>query len=53
VFIGLWLFAVIEGLFGLTWTNSWPLFIIISGVTMAIRPIASRRFGGKGDSRGQ
>jgi len=53
VFIGLWLFAVIEGLFGLTWTNSWPLFIIISGVTMAIRPIAARRFGNRGDSHGQ
>ncbi|WP_036166057.1 LiaI-LiaF-like domain-containing protein [Massilia sp. 9096] len=44
VFIGLYLFAVLEGLFGLTWSNSWPLFIIISGVTMAIRPIAARRF---------
>lgn len=44
VFIGLWLFAVFEGLFGLTWRNSWPLFIIISGVTMAIRPLAERRF---------
>jgi hypothetical protein len=53
VFVGLWLFAVIEGIFGLTWRNSWPLFIIISGVTMAIRPIAARRFGSKGDGRGQ
>jgi hypothetical protein len=48
VFIGLWLFAVLEGLWGLTFGNSWPLFIIISGVTMAIRPIAERRFGPKG-----
>lgn len=47
VFIGLWLFAVLEGLWGLTWGNSWPLFIIISGITMAIRPIAERRFGPK------
>ena len=38
------LFSVLEGLFGLTWSNSWPLFIIISGITMAIRPIAARRF---------
>jgi hypothetical protein len=54
VFIGLWLFAVFEGLFGLTFGNSWPLFIIISGITMAIRPIAERRFGPKGgDSHGQ
>ena len=45
VFIGLWLFAVLEGLWGLTFRNSWPLFIIISGVTMAIRPLAERKFG--------
>lgn len=62
-FIGLWLFAVFEGLFGLTFANSWPLFIIISGVTMAVRPIAERKFGrydkadkadrfGAGDHRG-
>jgi hypothetical protein len=44
VLIGLWLFAVLQGLFGLTFANSWPLFIIISGITMAIRPIAARRF---------
>lgn len=65
VFIGLWLFAVFEGLFGLTWFNSWPLFIIVGGIGMAVRPIAERRFGThrgqtrqggfgeKGDSHGQ
>ena len=51
-FIGLWLFAVLEGLFGLTFANSWPLFIIISGVTMAIRPIAERKFGKFGKAGG-
>jgi uncharacterized membrane protein YccC len=51
VFIGLWLFAVLEGLFGLTWANSWPLLIIISGVTMAIRPIAARRFSAQREQR--
>ena len=50
VFIGLWLFAVLENLWGLTFGNSWPLLIIISGVTMAIRPIAERRFGHKGEN---
>jgi hypothetical protein len=53
VFIGLWLFAVLEGLFGLTWTNSWPLLIIISGITMAIRPIAARRFNASRFDRNQ
>src|SRR4051812_29803733 len=27
--IGIWLFATLEGLFGLTFWNSWPIFIII------------------------
>ncbi len=43
-FIGLWLFATFEGLFGLTFENSWPVFIIVAGVTMALRPFAERRF---------
>jgi hypothetical protein len=53
VFIGLWLFAVLEGLFGLTFKNSWPLFIIISGITMAVRPIAARRFNASRFDRNQ
>jgi hypothetical protein len=57
VCVGLWFFALLEGLFGLTIANSWPIFIIISGVTMAIRPIAERRFSrqhpqGEGDQHG-
>jgi hypothetical protein len=42
-FIGLWLFAVFEGDYGLTFYNSWPFFIIISGVTMVLEPIIARR----------
>lgn len=49
VFIGLWLFAVLEGLFGLNWFNSWPLFIIVGGIGMAVKPIAERRFGANPD----
>ncbi len=49
VFIGLWLFAMFEGLFGLTWWNSWPLFIIVGGIGMAVKPIAERRFGNNPD----
>jgi hypothetical protein len=51
VFIGLWLFAVLEEMWGLTFYNSWPLFIIISGITIAVRPIAARRFNAKGGNR--
>jgi hypothetical protein len=43
-FTGLWLFAVFEGLFGLTFRNSWPVFIIASGVSMIIEPLIQRRF---------
>ncbi|WP_211172418.1 LiaF transmembrane domain-containing protein [Massilia forsythiae] len=47
-FMGIWLFAVLEDMFGLTFRNSWPIAIIIWGVTMAVRPIAERKFGKTG-----
>lgn len=43
-FIGIWLFVVFEGMYGLTFANSWPAFVIVAGVTMALRPFAERRF---------
>lgn len=43
VFVGAWLFAIFEELFGLTFYNSWPFFIIISGVTMVLEPVIARR----------
>jgi hypothetical protein len=49
-FVGIWLFATLEGLFGLTFYNSWPLFIIISGVTMALEPVMARRFKSRAES---
>jgi hypothetical protein len=42
--IGIWLFATMENLFGLNFHNSWPIAIIITGLTMALEPIAARRF---------
>ena len=44
VFIGLWLFAVFEGFFGLTFRNSWPLFILMWGLQLVLAPVISRRF---------
>jgi len=44
VFIGLWLFAVFEGIFGLTFMNSWPLFLLMAGLQMVLRPVLQRRF---------
>lgn len=43
-FTGLWLFAVFEDLWGLTFGNSWPIFIIACGVSMIIEPFIKRRF---------
>lgn len=37
LFIGLWLQVCILHLFGLGFGNSWPLFIVASGVTMLLR----------------
>ena len=44
VFIGLWLFAVFEGILGLTLRNSWPLFLLMAGLQMVLRPVIDRRF---------
>ena len=42
-FIGLWLFAVFDNMFGLTWRNAWPIPIIFAGVVMIIEPFITRR----------
>ena len=44
VFLGFWLFATFENMFGLTWRNSWPILIIGWGVTLVIEPMIQRRF---------
>jgi hypothetical protein len=41
--VGLWLFAIFDGGYGLTFYNSWPVFIIISGVAMVLEPVVARR----------
>ncbi|MGH8853963.1 MAG: LiaF transmembrane domain-containing protein [Telluria sp.] len=43
IFIGLWLFACFEHIFGLTFRNSWPLFILAAGVKMVVQPLIARR----------
>lgn len=44
VFVGLWIFATFENMFGLTWRNSWPILIILWGVTLVIEPFIQQRF---------
>ncbi|WBS05078.1 hypothetical protein OU994_12730 [Pseudoduganella sp. SL102] len=42
VLFGAWFFAIYEGLFGLTFRNSWPLLIIVAGAGMVLQPLATR-----------
>ena len=51
MFIGLWLFAVFEHMYGLTFFNSWPLVIIAIGVKIAIEPMIRSRFAPNGEDR--
>ena len=44
ILVGLWMFAVVEGMFGLTWSNSWPLLIIAFGIKLVIEPLVWARF---------
>jgi CDP-diglyceride synthetase len=44
IFTGFWLFAVFENLFGMTFRNSWPLFLLMWGVLMVLTPFFNRRF---------
>lgn len=53
VFMGLWLFAVFERLFGLTIGNSWPFLIIASGVSMILEPVIQQRFAPNEESRNE
>lgn len=43
-FIGVWLFANFEHMFGLTFNNSWPYLLIAWGVTLVLKPFIRERF---------
>ncbi len=43
VLVGLWLWAVMEHMFGLTFRNSWPLVIIACGAMMIVEPFIKDR----------
>jgi hypothetical protein len=42
VLFGAWFYATFEGLWGLTFGNSWPLLIIVAGAGMVMQPLATR-----------
>ena len=39
---GAWFFATYEGIWGLTFRNSWPLLIIVVGLGLVLQPLAAR-----------
>jgi len=51
MFIGLWLFAIFEGLYGLTFGNGWPFLIIAWGVRMILEPFIQQGFASNTESR--
>lgn len=40
--IAAWLYAVTQRMYGLTWSNSWPLFVIAVGVSIVIKYFAEK-----------
>jgi FtsH-binding integral membrane protein len=44
LFIGVWLFANFEHMFGMSFRNSWPYLIIAWGITLILRPFIRERF---------
>lgn len=44
VFIGIWLFISLEGMYGLSFSNSWPFLVIAWGVTLILEPFIKARF---------
>jgi hypothetical protein len=44
IFFGLWLYALLEGMYGLTWMNAWPYLLIFWGIQLVLEPIIAKRF---------
>lgn len=43
IFIGVWLFLVIQHMFGLTFRNSWPVFVVAWGVKLLGEALFARQ----------
>lgn len=44
VLFGAWFWITVEGWWGLTFSNSWPLLIIVAGLGMVLQPLANRYY---------
>ncbi len=51
MFVGLWLFAIFEGVVGLTFRNGWPFLVIAWGVKLIVEPFIQQRFASHTESR--
>lgn len=51
IFIGLWLYACLEHLYGLSFRNSWPLFLLAWGVKLVCQPFIERRLAANAASK--
>ena len=53
VFVGLWLFGVLDHTFGMTFRNSWPFLVIAGGISMILEPIINKRFSSNQQARNE
>lgn len=53
VFVGLWLFGVLDHTFGMTFRNSWPFLVIAGGISMILEPIINKRFSSNQEARNE
>jgi hypothetical protein len=44
VFFGAWFYCAFEHIWGLTFGNSWPLLLIMWGVTLVLKPVLHNYF---------
>ncbi len=50
VFFGIWWFAILEEVFGLTYGTAWPLPVIFAGVVMILEPFIQKRLAGNSEA---
>lgn len=47
VALGGWLFCVLQGLYGLTWRNGWPILVLAFGLKMVVEALLTQRMQSK------
>lgn len=44
IFVGAWFYCCFERLWGLSFGNSWPLLLIVWGLTLVLKPLLEQYF---------